>query len=105
MNTGSKMKDINDIIKELSKKNNVLKKVLLLNNLKNIVKNVLDKYSLTSVEVVNIDLKTSTLFLFVENNYIKQEILFKKRKILNDINSNLDLDEIKYIKFTGGAHK
>ncbi|KAF2956381.1 hypothetical protein AS160_06660 [Marinitoga sp. 38H-ov] len=99
------MRDINDIFKEISKKNNILKKVLLLNDLKNIVNNILEKYGLTSVEVVNIDIKTSTLFLYVENNYIKQEILFKKGSLLKDINKNLINDKIKYIKFTGGANK
>ncbi|GAB6189554.1 hypothetical protein JCM30566_12940 [Marinitoga arctica] len=99
------MKDLNDIFKEISKSNNVLKKILMIKDLEEIIKNTFNKYGLTSVEVVNIDLKTSTLFLYVENNYIKQEILFKKNMILKEINSNIQYDKIKNIKFAGGVKK
>ncbi|WGS64754.1 DciA family protein [Marinitoga aeolica] len=97
------MKDFNDIFREISHKDNVLKKVLMIKDLKQIIKNVFDKYGFTSVEVVNVDLKTSTLFLYIENNYIKQEIIFKKKKILKDINDKLEYDKIINIKFSGGV--
>ncbi|AEX84716.1 hypothetical protein XO10_01675 [Marinitoga sp. 1135] len=97
------MKEIKDILYELSSKNNVIKKIMLLDEIKNKISAILDKYNFTSVEVVDIDLKTSTLFLYVENNYIKQEILFKKNKLIKEINNSLQIDRIKSIKFTGGA--
>ncbi|WP_165973933.1 DciA family protein [Marinitoga lauensis] len=97
------MQDFNDIFKEVSNKNNVLKKILLMKDLKQIIKKIFDKYGFTSVEVVNVDLKTSTLFLYIENNYIKQEIIFKKKKILRDINNKLKYDKIINIKFSGGV--
>ncbi|KLO25181.1 hypothetical protein X274_00900 [Marinitoga sp. 1155] len=99
------MKDFNELFKELSKKNNILKKVLLIKDLKLIVQKVFEKHGLTSVEVVNVDLKTSTLFLYVDNNYIKQEIIFKKKKILEDINNILEQDKIKNLKFSGGVNQ
>jgi len=98
------MKDLNDIFKEISQKNNVLKKILMIKDLKETIQKVFDKYGLTSVEVVNVNLKTSTLFLHVENNYIKQEILFKKNRILKEINNNIQYDKIKNIKFSGGVN-
>ncbi|SHE53205.1 Protein of unknown function [Marinitoga hydrogenitolerans DSM 16785] len=97
------MKELNEILKDLGRQNNVLKKVLMIKDLKNIIKNVFEKYGLTSVEVVNVDLKTSTLFLYVNDNYIKQEIVFKKKRILIDINNKLEYDKIKDIKFSGGV--
>ncbi|WP_084825191.1 DciA family protein [Marinitoga sp. 1197] len=100
-----KMKDFNELFKELSNKNNILKKVLLIKDLKLIVQKVFEKHGLTSVEVVNVDLKTSTLFLYVDNNYIKQEIIFKKKKILEDINNILEQDKIKNLKFSGGVNQ
>ncbi|KLO21109.1 hypothetical protein X275_10385 [Marinitoga sp. 1197] len=99
------MKDFNELFKELSNKNNILKKVLLIKDLKLIVQKVFEKHGLTSVEVVNVDLKTSTLFLYVDNNYIKQEIIFKKKKILEDINNILEQDKIKNLKFSGGVNQ
>lgn len=99
------MKDLNDIFKEVSSKNNILKKIFLIKDLREIVNDVFNKYGFSSVEVINVDLKTSTLFLYVKNNYLKQEILFRKHKIIKTINDRIENIELKNIKFAGGVNK
>ncbi|HAL64573.1 MULTISPECIES: DciA family protein [Petrotoga] len=86
------------ILKELSKKNLVYKKIYIIKKLREEIPKYIPENLSQYVTVKNYLLKEKVLEIACSNNYVKQEILFKEKMVLNALNSILENEAINRIR-------
>ncbi|HBT50518.1 DciA family protein [Petrotoga olearia] len=86
------------VLKELSKKNLVYKKIYIIKKLREEIPKYLPENLSKHVIVKNYLLKEKVLEIACSNNYVKQEILFREKIVLNALNSILENETINRIR-------
>jgi len=86
------------ILKELSKKNLVYKKIYIIKKLREEIPKYIPENLSQYVTIKNYLLKEKVLEIACSNNYVKQEILFREKMVLNALNSILENETINRIR-------
>lgn len=86
------------VLKQLSKKNLVYKKIYIIKKLREELPKYMPENLSKHVTVKNYLLKEKVVEITCENNYVKQEILFREKILLNALNSILENETINGIR-------
>jgi len=86
------------ILRQLSKKNLVYKKIYIIKKLREEMPKCIPENLSKYVTVKNFLLKEKVVEISCANNYVKQEILFREKIILNSLNSILENETINRIR-------
>jgi len=86
------------VLKQLSKKNLVYKKIYIIKKLREELPKYMPENLSKHVTVKNYLLKEKVVEIACENNYVKQEILFREKILLNALNSILENETINRIR-------
>ncbi|ABX30925.1 hypothetical protein Pmob_0178 [Petrotoga mobilis SJ95] len=86
------------VLKQLSKKNLVYKKIYIIKRLREELPKYIPENLSKNVTVKNYLLKDKIVEIACADNYVKQEILFREKLLLNAINSILENETINRIR-------
>ena len=89
---------IKDILKSLSKKNKVIKKIYNTSSIESIWGNVIGETLKKYTKVENYETKNKVLVVSCNKNIVMQEVLFKKNEIIKIINEQLNEEIVVDIK-------
>lgn len=89
---------IKDILKSLSKKNKVIKKIYNTSSIESIWSNVIGETLKKYTKVENYETKNKVLVVSCNKNIVMQEVLFKKNEIIKIINEQLNEEIVVDIK-------
>ncbi|MBL5981181.1 hypothetical protein NAAC61_03350 [Petrotoga sp. 8T1HF07.NaAc.6.1] len=91
-------KKFEGVLKQLSKKNLVYKKIYIIKRLREELPKYIPENLSKNVTVKNYLLKDKIVEIACADNYVKQEILFREKLLLNAINSILENETINRIR-------
>ncbi|BBE31933.1 hypothetical protein OSSY52_20740 [Tepiditoga spiralis] len=89
---------IKDILKSLSKKDKIIKKIYNTSSIEDIWNNVIEKKLKKYTKIENYETKNKILIVSCNKNIVMQEILFKKNEIIKIINEQLNEEIVVDIK-------